>query len=172
MESDVAVQDRGEPISTMEPLLIEEGSRYRGMLTDLAIDLAQKSAGFRHSLPESMLASLADLVRSMNCYYSNIIEGHYTHPLDIERALKSEYSSDPRKRDLQLEAKAHIAVQKWIDDGGVRGRAATIDGVREVHRRFCELLPDDLLWVEDPETKERVRVVAGELRRSVRSRAA
>jgi Fic family protein len=165
MESDVAVQDRGEPISTMEPLLIEEGSRYRGMLTDLAIDLAQKSAGFRHSLPESMLASLADLVRSMNCYYSNIIEGHYTHPLDIERALKSEYSSDPRKRDLQLEAKAHIAVQKWIDDGGVRGRAATIDGVREVHRRFCELLPDDLLWVEDPETKERVRVVAGDLRR-------
>jgi Fic family protein len=165
MRPDITAEDRSESVSTMEPLLIEEGSRYRGMLTDLAIDLAQKSAGFRHSLPESMLASLADLVRAMNCYYSNMIEGHYTHPVEIERALKSEYSNDPRKRDLQLEAKAHIAVQKWIDAGGLKERAATIAGVREVHRRFCELLPDDLLWVEDPETKERVRVVAGELRR-------
>lgn len=160
----IILEDRGEPISTMEPLLIGEGSHYRGMLTDLAIDLAQKSAGFRHSLPESLLASLAELVRAMNCYYSNLIEGHYTHPVDIERALKSEYSNDARKRDLQLEAMAHIAVQKWIDDGGLKGRAATSDGIREVHRRFCELLPDDLLWVEDPETKERVRVVAGQLR--------
>ncbi|MDE0540159.1 MAG: hypothetical protein OXH94_15705 [Rhodospirillales bacterium] len=31
--------------------------------------------------------ALADPVRSMNCYYSNLIEGHDTHPVDIERAL-------------------------------------------------------------------------------------
>ena len=47
----------------------------------------------------------------MNCYYSNLIEGHDTHPIDIERALKNDYSQDAHKRDLQLEAKAHIAVQ-------------------------------------------------------------
>src|SRR6266851_39107 len=163
-KSDIPATDRGEFVSTMEPLLIGEGSRYRGMVTDLAIDLAQKSAGFRHSLPESLLASLADLVRAMNCYYSNLIEGHYTHPVDIERALKNEYSNDNRKRDLQREARAHIVVQKWIDDGGLKGRAATTDGIREIHHRFCELLPDDLLWVDDPETKEHVQVVVGELR--------
>ncbi|MGH9326024.1 MAG: DUF1488 family protein, partial [Terriglobia bacterium] len=97
--------------------------------------------------------------------YSNLIEGHDTHPVDIERALKNDYSKDAHKRDLQLEAKAHIAVQKWIDGGGLKGRAATSDGICEVHRRFCELLPKDLLWVEDPETKERVQVVPGEPRR-------
>ena len=86
--------------------------------TDLALELTQKAAGFRRSLPPSLLASLADLVRAMNCYYSNLIEGHDTHPIDIERALKNDYSQDARKRDLQLEAKAHIAVQKWIDGGG------------------------------------------------------
>ena len=165
IKPDIITEDRGEFVSMMEPLLIGEGSRYRGMLTDLAIDLAQKSAGFRHSLPESILASLGDLVRAMNCYYSNLIEGHYTHPVDIEHALKNEYSSDARKRDLQREATAHIVVQKWIDDGGLKGRAATTHGIREVHRRFCELLPNDLLLVEDPDTKERVPVVAGELRR-------
>jgi Fic family protein len=149
----------------VEPLLIGETSRHRGKLTDMALELAQKSAGFRRSLPESLLASLADLVRAMNCYYSNLIEGHDTHPIDIERALKNDYSKDARKRDLQLEAKAHIAVQEWIDHGGLRARAVTGDGIRETHRRFCELLPEDLLWVEDPKKKERVRVVPGELRR-------
>ena len=156
--------DRGEQISLMEPLLIGEGSRHRGSLTDLVLGLVQKSSGFRRSLPDSLLASLADLVRSMNCYYSNLIEGHDTHPIDIERALKNDYSHDAGKRDLQLEAKAHITVQKWIDGGGLKGRDVTSDGIREVHRRFCELLPEDLLWVEDPETKERVRVVPGGLR--------
>src|SRR5580693_5942983 len=66
----------------------------RGALTDLALDLGLKSAGFRRSLPGSLLSSLADLVRSMNCYYSNLIEGHDTHPIDIERALKGDYSKD------------------------------------------------------------------------------
>src|SRR5882724_11472252 len=157
-------KDRGESPAEMEPLLIGETSRFRGSLTDLALELAQKAAGFRRSLPESLLKSLADLVRSMNCYYSNLIEGHYTHPIDIERALKNDYSKDARKRDLQLEAKAHIDVQKWIDEGGLKGRAVTVEGICEIHRRFCELLPEDLLWIENPETKERVRVVPGELR--------
>lgn len=161
---DIKALDRGESVALMEPLFLSESSRFRARLTDLAFELAQKSAGFRRSLPASLLAPLADLVRSMNCYYSNLIEGHDTLPVDIERALKNDYSTDTRKRDQQLEAKAHIAVQKWIDGGGLAKRAVTSDGIREIHKRFCEELPDDLLWVEDPKTKEKVRVVPGELR--------
>jgi Fic family protein len=166
ISADFAVaKDRGESPAEMEPLLIGETSRFRGSLTDLAVELAQKAAGFRRSLPASLLKSLAELVRSMNCYYSNLIEGHYTHPIDIERALKNDYSKDARKRDLQLEAKAHVAVQKWIDEGGPKERAVTTEGIREIHRRFCAELPEALLWVEDPEGKERVRVVPGEIRK-------
>lgn len=161
----LALPDRGENAASMEPLLISESSRHRAELTDLAIDLAGKAAGFRSSLPSGVRTALADLVRSMNCYYSNLIEGHDTHPIDIERALKNDYSADRAKRDLQLEAKAHISVQRWLDEGNLRGRAVTSDGVREIHRRFCELLPDDMLWVEEPDTHERMRVVPGELRR-------
>lgn len=159
-----AAKDEGETISLMEPLLIGETSPHRPGLTDLALELVQKSAGFRHSLPSSLLSSLADLVRSMNCYYSNLIEGHDTHPVDIERALKGDYSRDTRKRDLQLEAKAHIAVQSWIDKGSLRGRASTAAGVCEIHRRFCELLPDDLLWVPNATDKDRIPVISGQLR--------
>ncbi len=163
MEADIRADDRGELPSLMEPLLL--GPLHREPLTDLALDLTQKTAAFRASLPASILASLAHLVRAMNCYYSNLIEGHNTHPVDIERALKNEYSTDTYSRDLQLEAKAHIAVQEWIDAGGLRGRlAVTTEGIREIHRRFCELLPEDLLWTEDPQSKERVRVNPGALR--------
>lgn len=165
MQADIKTEDRGELVSVMDPLLIGDGSRHRGPLTDLALDLARKSAGFQRSLPPSLLGSLADLVRSMNCYYSNLIEGHDTHPVDIERALKNDYSQDARKRDLQLEAKAHITVQQWIDRGGLKGgMAIKAEGVCEIHRRFCELLPDDLLWVEDPTTRQRIRLAPGELR--------
>ncbi len=159
-----AVKDRGESIGLMEPLLIGEGSPKRGALTDLAFELTSKSAGFRRSLPGSLLSSLADLVRSMNCYYSNLIEGHDTHPIDIERALKGDYSKDTKKRDLQLEAKAHITVQQWIDSGGLKGRAVTAESIREIHKRFCDQLPEDLLWVEDPATKEKIKVIPGEFR--------
>ena len=159
-----AAKDRGEATALMEPLLIGEPSRQRRGLTDLALDLAQKSAGFHRSLPASMLTSLGDLVRTMNCYYSNIIEGHATHPVDIERALKGDYSNDAEKRDLQLEAKAHITVQQWIDAGGLKGRVVAVESIREIHRRFCEHLPAALLSVEDPATKEKVKIIPGALR--------
>ena len=159
-----AARDRGERTALMEPLVLGEGSRHRAELTDLALELAQRSAGFRRSLPASLVSSLATLVRAMNCYYSNLIEGHDTHPVDIERALQGDYSQDARKRDLQLEAQAHIVVQQWIDGGGVTGRTVTADAICEIHRRFCELLPKDMLWVEDPATHESLPVIPGELR--------
>ena len=166
MQADLKTDDRGENVALMEPLLMGGGYRQRGLITDLAFDLTQQATGFRRSLPASLLASLADLVRAMNCYYSNLIEGHSTHPVEIERALQNEYSQDAGKRDLQLEARAHITVQSWIDSGALRGgRALTSEGICEIHRRFCELLPEDLLWVVEPRTNERLRVVPGELRR-------
>jgi Fic family protein len=165
MKADIlAAQDAGESTGLMEPLLIRESSPHRGALTDLAVELAARSAGFRRSLPQGVLTALADLVRAMNCYYSNLIEGHDTHPVDIERAMRNDYSADAQKRNLQLEAKAHITAQRWIDEGGLKGRAVTADAICETHRRFCELLPDELLWVSEPDTSERLRVIPGELR--------
>ncbi|MEW8051139.1 MAG: Fic family protein, partial [Candidatus Thiodiazotropha sp.] len=159
-----AVPDRGELVSLMEPMRISETSRHRGELADLAVELAAHSTGFRRSLPEGVLTALSDLVRAMNCYYSNLIEGHDTHPIDIERAMKNDYSANAEQRNLQLEAKAHVAVQQWIDEGGLRGRAVSPDGICEIHKRFADLLPPELLKVEDPETCETMEVIPGGLR--------
>ncbi|WP_340149051.1 Fic family protein [uncultured Sneathiella sp.] len=162
--SEKTLRDDGETIGLFEPLMVSERSPKRRALNDLSLELATASTRFASSLPESIADALADLIRSMNCYYSNLIEGHNTHPIDIERALMDDYSADPEKRDLQLEAKAHITVQKWIDEGGMTDQPTSPEMIKETHRRFCELLPPDLLYVEMPSTGEKIPVVPGEFR--------
>jgi Fic family protein len=159
-----AVEDRGETIGAMEPMLISESSRHYGALVDLTVELTARSTQLKSALPPGVVEALARLVRAMNCYYSNLIEGHDTHPIDIERAMQNDYSDDPKKRDLQKEARAHIEVQTWIDEGGLKGIDSPSGRVLEIHRRFGELLPEDLLKVENPDTGEVVALVSGELR--------
>lgn len=158
------IKDAEESTSLMGPMLVAQGSPHRAALADLALEAAVRSASLRRSLPAGICTALSDLVRSMNCYYSNLIEGHNTHPVDIERALKNDYSADPAKRDLQLEAIAHLAVQQWIDGGGLKGRVVSVDGIKEVHRRFCEQLPGDMRWVKNPDTGEKDQLIPGQFR--------
>ena len=55
MEADMKAEKRAEPVSLMEPLLL--GSRDREPLTDLALELTQKSASFRmRSGPSTAIA--------------------------------------------------------------------------------------------------------------------
>lgn len=157
------VVDRAEHPSLMEPLTLSQ-DRPKADLDDLVLELVSESASFRSSMPEPFIEALSALVRSMNCYYSNLIEGHDTHPIEIEKARKKDYSDDPEKRNLQLEAEAHIAVQSWIDEGGMTGSAMSLQNLQEIHRRFYELLPEQLQWTIDPTTKQKIRIIPGALR--------
>lgn len=148
-------------IAMMEPLLPSEGNRE---LEDLVIDLVAKASGFAAQLNPVLRGSVGDLVRSMNCYYSNLIEGHDTHPVDINRALVGDYAAEPRKRNLQMEARAHIEVQAMIDRGEMPHPVISAEGILWLHREFCKRLPDDLLWVENQDSGERLQVIPGELR--------
>lgn len=158
--------DEGETVGLMEPMQIGESSRWRTEISELAVELTFRATEFKASLPGGIRVALSELVRNMNCYYSNLIEGHDTHPIDIERALNELYDTDPKKRNLQQEAKAHIAVQRWIDEGNLRDKPTAASSVREIHRRFVECLPEDLRWVENPETLERLPVKPSEFRDS------
>ena len=152
-----------ESVGLMEPMLPPDGDRE---LEDLAMELATKASGLASQLVPTVRQSVGDLVRSMNCYYSNLIEGHDTHPRDIDRALTEEdYSSDPEKRALQHEAVAHIEVQRLIDNHeDLEEKTTNQNYLIWLHQEFCRRMPDELLWVQDPNTSERIRVVPGKLR--------
>ena len=85
--------------SSMEPLLPKAQG---GHLSELTCDI-QRAAGRLTGQVHSphVFQRVAGLVREMNCYYSNLIEGHKTIPRDIERALKRDFSADAGQRDNQ-----------------------------------------------------------------------
>ena len=146
-----------------EPFIPSEGTEA---LENLAFDLAREASELSGQIHPIVRLAMGDLVRSMNCYYSNLIEGHNTHPRDIDRALAADYSTDSRRRDLQLEARAHIEVQRMIDASSAAPKPpASRAFVEWTHREFCARLPESLLTIENPDTNEHLRVVPGELRR-------
>ena len=134
-------------------------------LEDLSIDLVAKANALAGQINPEVRRGIGDLVCSMNCYYSNLIEGHDTHPRDIDRAMRADYSTEPRKRNLQLEARAHIEVQAMIDSGAdSSAEPASAAYAVWLHREFCRRLPDDLLWLEAPGDTIRIKVIPGEYR--------
>jgi Fic family protein len=102
----------------LEPCFVEEAT---DVLLDLLVDLPAAAARLTARLHPKTAENLADLVRVMNCYYSNVIEGHTTRPRDIERALADDLDTDAARRNLQLEAREHIRVQRLIDRAFVEG---------------------------------------------------
>lgn len=151
-----------ESVFLMEPMM-PTGSTQA--LDDLVFTLAQKSSALAGQVHPIVQREMGNLVRSMNCYYSNLIEGHNTHPWDIERALHNDYSNNEQRRNLQLEAVAHIHVQKMIDDGKhIETYPLTMEYAKWLHQEFCTQLPQELLIVENPDTGEKAIVAPGEIR--------
>ena len=101
-----------ETPARIEPCLLEEAGPE---LLDLVASLSAAAAGLGARLHPRSAAGLADAVRIMNCYYSNLIEGHNTTPREIEAALQGQLEAAEERRNLQLEARAHIRLQREID---------------------------------------------------------
>lgn len=132
--------------SLLEPLFPKRTRR----LEDLCIELAAQASQLKQGIHPIVLSSLGELVRSMNCYYSNLIEGHRTTPREIERALNQDLSIDPDQRDLQLEAKAHIEVQRLIDtsEDWLDPNPASAEFIQKIHHNFYQRLPSTFWQIE------------------------
>jgi len=149
----------------IEPLLFEAGEALLEKSYILAIESAKLSA----SIHPKCIDAVANLVSNMNCYYSNLIEGHNTKPADIERALSGDYSLSPEKRVLQLEARAHIEVEKSYLTTVTTGNFADIFStplISSIHQDFYEKLPEELYWLSSADGKKTEKIVPGELRTS------
>lgn len=139
--------------SDMEPLLPEDRD---GKLAQLGLEVIRQSERLRGALHPVTRRSVVDLVRSMNSYYSNLIEGHRTTPRDIDSALRHEFSGDKKQRGLQQLHWAHVETQRWMESAVSAIPGGEICGEEflcGVHREFYARLPEELRQVEDAKGK-------------------
>jgi Fic family protein len=106
-----------------EPLLPQE--HRMGALLEKASDLIREAASLGASAAPGAAVQLRELLRSMNSYYTNRIEGEHTRPSDIERALLKDFSkeSDVARRQrlavshIQTEIACERLIQAKLDSG-------------------------------------------------------
>lgn len=153
-----------ETPARIEPLFFEDS--IPAGLADLTVELQREASDLGRRLHPESAAELADLVRMMNSYYSNLIEGHNTRPKDIERALAGA-ELDPERRPLALEAKAHVEVQRAIDGMYLRGELpspTSIDFIRWIHQQFYAEVPEEFRFIDRPDGTK-AEIVPGEFRK-------
>jgi Fic family protein len=151
--------------SDMEPLL-PEGDE--GKSSSLALALIRGAERLRGSLHPITRGLVADLVRSMNSYYSNLIEGHRTRPRDIEAAIRKDFSTNPTQRSLQVQHVAHMEVQAEMEarlPAMASGDICSTDFLCWLHGEFYRRLPDEFRTHTDEKGKT-YEVKPGEIRQS------
>ena len=151
-----------ESPARIEPARLEEPTTD---IADVIAELAASSATLGKALHPRTAANLADLVRVMNTYYSNLIEGHNIRPRDIERALAGELDKDEGRRNLQLEAAAHVRVQREVDRMGNEGTLpppASREFILWLHREFYRDAPEVVLLIKTERAE--LRMEPGEWR--------
>jgi Fic family protein len=142
-----SAEDQDEGLNSIEPTRLEDVPEA---IADAVAELSAASAILGFSLQSTTVANLAVLVRVMNAYYSNLIEGYDTKPRDIERAFLGNFDRDLERRNLQLQAAAHVRVQTEIDlmaaDGSLP-EPASLQFIRWLHLEFYRDAPEEMLRV-------------------------
>lgn len=132
----------------IEPALLEFAPPRVG---DLIAEISATAASLTGALEPQAAASLAQLVRIMNAYYSNLIEGHNTRPSDIVRALAGDFAAEEPRRNLQEEAAAHVRVQARIDQLAAAGslpNPTSGEFIRWLHAEFYQGVPRTMLMAQ------------------------
>ena len=125
-----------------EPLLLGSAS---AALQPLAAEVIASSTALHGATHATTRGRLRELLRAMNSYYSNRIEGQGTHPLNIERALRDDFSTSPDVALLQRIARAYMMAEQATEAlvGGAEEPLSASFAI-SAHRAMYSLLdPND-----------------------------
>ena len=137
-------------------------------LLSMAEELCIRSATLAGSYAPQVLYGIKELLRKVNSYYSNQIESEGTHPIDIDKASRQEFSSDSKEKQLQQLSLVHIEVQKYVENYFSEGQTPySKDFILDVHRELYSH-PDmaHFLQIEDKENHKTIEMIPGKLRES------
>lgn len=123
-----------------EPLL---PTQKLGELREATRRIFEKSSELKGSASPQARTALREIVRSMNSYYSNRIEGQSTHPANIERALRRDFSDTPDVARRQRVALAHIEAERELE-GIVTTEAGALSSgfLKKAHESLYRRLPE------------------------------
>ncbi|CAN7536103.1 Fic family protein [Variovorax paradoxus] len=123
-----------------EPLL---PTQKLGELSEITRRIFEKSSEMKGSASPQARAALREIVRSMNSYYSNRIEGQSTHPVNIERALSKDFSDTPDVARRQRVALAHIDAERELEEIVTTEAGALSSGfLKQAHENLYRRLPE------------------------------
>lgn len=135
--------------SQFEPLIPTAGLES---LYELTQSITASTLSLRSAVNSTTAQSLAKLLRSMNSYYSNKIEGHSTHPVNIERGLQNDFSDKPNIAKLQRLAVAHIEAEEEIESWINKDKnfsPFSLENILKIHQSFYSRLPSADRTIED-----------------------
>lgn len=124
-----------------------------GEYQDKIVDLYRADSALNQTIPASIRKSTEWLLRLVNCYYSNKIEGNPTHPKELLRTQEqTSIASSPSAPVLEL--LKHLEVQINSKKGLVdKSRVTSQEYIKGLHRDFYSGLPEEYLRVKDSEGK-------------------
>ncbi|MBM3861566.1 MAG: Fic family protein [Verrucomicrobia bacterium] len=150
-------------VAAIEPLLPDLRRADLAELSQKITLAVGELRGFVHA--PVVREKIAALVREMNCYYSNLIEGHKTLPRDIERAQHADFAKDQKQKENQLLAVAHIQTEEamltHLRKGGVD--VYSPEFLCWIHSDFYRRLPESM-HVSKTKAGKEYRIVPGQPR--------
>lgn len=127
-----------------------------GEYQDKLVELYMDDSALNKTIPDSIRGSTEWLLRQVNCFYSNKIEGNPTHPKDLLRSQETNKANSTEERsgailellvhlEAQIKAKRASASLKDVCDQRF---------IKELHTSFYEGLSEEHLVVKDIEGRE------------------
>jgi Fic family protein len=137
--------------------------RAPGELQDALVELGRLDAALHANIPEPLRRPMTVLLRAVNSFYSNRIEGNPTHPAEILHA--QEDAEEKELNDELLEIKRHIEVQKNLATSPVdRLEICKEEYLLKIHKEFYEGIPEKFLDIKKNGEGEIIRLTPGKLR--------
>lgn len=127
------------------------------------IESAKLTGGYN----KYFIDAIKDLLKITNSYYSNRIESEGTHSIDIEKAMKKEFSNDEKKKNLQQLSLIHIEIQEYLENKALneKEKLYSMDSILDVHKRFYSKV-EMAYALKIKHSDLEVDMIPGELRKS------
>jgi Fic family protein len=127
-----------------------------GEYQDKLVELYMADAALNQTIPDSIRGSTEWLLRQVNCFYSNKIEGNPTHPKELLNT--QEANNSDKKSEFSgaiLELLVHLEAQIKAKNSSISlAGVCKQDFIKGLHKSFYEHLPVEHLVVKDIEGRD------------------